>query len=135
MTIKFSSAVRNALVQSAQDARPNECCGILSGDDRHITGHIPARNVHPQPGTHFEIDPAVLVAAYRAEREGGLEEGTRIAGFYHSHPNGLARPSATDSRDAAHDGKLWAIIAGDAVTLWRDNADGFVALSYSTIDG
>lgn len=128
-------SVLDELHHQAVQSHPAECCGILTGDDARITGHIPARNVHPQSETHFEIDPAALIAAYRAEREGGLEGGARIAGFYHSHPNGVARPSATDSRDAAHDGRLWAIIAGDAVTLWRDNADGFVALSYSTIDG
>ena len=135
MAIEFSSTLLTALQREAAQAHPNECCGILIGDDARITSHIPARNVHPEPGTHFEIDPEVLIAAYRAEREGRLEGGARIAGFYHSHPNGLARPSATDSRDAAHDGRLWAIIAGDAVTLWRDTADGFVALSYSAIDG
>lgn len=129
--IRFSRTTLDAMRREAALAHPAECCGILTGEEGRITGHIPARNVHRDPLTHFEIDPATLIAAYRAEREGGA----RIAGFYHAHPNGLARPSATDRRDAAGDGRLWAIIAGDLVTLWRDDADGFVSLSYTAIDG
>ena len=86
----------------------------------------PAKNIHATPRTHFEIDPATLIAAYKAEREGG----PAILGFYHSHPNGLAEPSSTDRAMAAKDGKIWAIIAVGELTFWRDVQDGFEPLSY-----
>lgn len=97
-------------------------------------------NVAPDPLRHFEIDPAALIAAHRASRAGGLA----VLGYFHSHPNGLARPSATDARAAAGDGRIWAILAltqtapgrQDAtLTLWRDTPSGFEPLSYHDTDG
>jgi hypothetical protein len=36
---------------------------------------------------------------------------------------------------AAGDGSIWAIAAAGDVTFWRDDEDGFVALSYIADDG
>ena len=47
-------------------------------------------------------------------------------GFYHSHPDGHPRPSASDCEHAGGDGRVWAIVAGDAVRFWRDTREGFV---------
>lgn len=80
-----------------------------------------ADNVSETPETRFEVDPVALFAAMRAEQAGG----PRIAGYWHSHPSGDARPSATDAAMAAADGKLWLIVAGADVTLWRTGRDGF----------
>ena len=78
----------------------------------------------PNPANHFEIDPAALIAAHRAARAGGPQ----VLGYYHSHPNGRAEPSATDAVQASGDGRIWAIIAGGAVTWWRDAPHGFEPL-------
>ncbi|KLE33544.1 peptidase [Aurantiacibacter gangjinensis] len=110
----------------ATRAHPHECCGVLTGTANHITTAIPARNVHPQPSTHFEIDPQTLIDAHRAARGGGPQ----VLGYYHSHPAGEPRPSATDQAMAAGDGAIWAIVAGGAIGWWCDAPGGFVALSY-----
>jgi hypothetical protein len=47
----------------------------------------------------------------------------------------VAAPSATDAAMAAHDGKLWAIVAADAIRWWRDGPDGFEALSSPVQEG
>jgi proteasome lid subunit RPN8/RPN11 len=73
------------------------------------------RNVHPNPATHFEIDPAPLLAAHRAARAGGA----RVIGHYHSHPSGAPTPSLTDAACAAPDGSLWLIAASGEVRAWR----------------
>jgi desampylase len=127
MTLEVSSAVLAGMVALSADAHPRECCGILLGEGHRITAFLPAVNVHPQPATHFEIDPQALIDAHRAERQGGPQ----VAGYYHSHPNGLAEPSMADRAQAAHDGSLWAIVAAGDVTFWCDAAQGFLALSYS----
>lgn len=127
MTIEVTSAVIERLLTEAAQAHPRECCGILLGEGAAITILQPAKNVHPKPETHFEIDPQVLVDAHRAARDGGLA----IVGYYHSHPNGLAEPSSTDKKTAVSDGSIWAIIAQRNVTFWRSVEHGFVPLPYN----
>lgn len=129
MAMVVTSAVVEVLLAEARAADPHECCGLLFGDANAITALHAAANVHPSPATHFEIDPQALIDAHRAMRSGG----PRLAGYYHSHPHGHAEPSSTDRAMAAGDQMVWAIIAQDEVRLWRANADGFSALSYTPI--
>ncbi len=110
----------DAIRREAAAAAPLEACGLLFGDDDAIRSAELVRNVSPQPGTHFEIDPAALFAALRAERGGG----PRIIGYWHSHPSGDAVPSPTDAEMAVPDGKLWLIVGGGTITLWRTVAVG-----------
>ena len=124
------SAVERILAEAAA-AHPRECCGILLGEGEAITALQPARNVHPAPETHFEIDPQALIDAHRAARAGGPE----VLGYYHSHPTGPAEPSATDRALAAKDGRVWAIAAKGEVRFWRDDEWGFEPLSLRVIDG
>ena len=124
-------AVHAAILQAAAEAHPNECCGLLLGQGALVEAAVPAANVHAEPLRHFEIDPAALIAAHKAARAGGPQ----VLGYFHSHPNGLARPSATDAASASGDGRIWAIAAGGMVTLWRDGPSGFEPLSYAVKDG
>jgi len=94
-----------------------------------IEAYRPASNVHPTPETHFEIDAQALIDAYRAMRAGG----PRLVGYYHSHPQSLAEPSATDRAMAATDGMIWAIIGRDVLRLWRAGENGFSPLSYKEV--
>lgn len=107
------------------DARSDparERCGLLLGRGDTVLDLVPAANVHAEPERHFELDPAVLVAAYRAERAGGLA----VLGHYHSHPSGAAVPSAADAAAADADGRLWLIVGRGDVALWRSVAGGAV---------
>ena len=126
MTLQVSSDVLNALLAAAEQAHPRECCGILLGEGDAITAILPAANIHPAPEAHFEIDPQALINAHREAREGGPQ----VLGYYHSHPNGLARPSATDEAMSTGQSLVWAIIAADRVTFWREGDGGFTALPY-----
>ncbi len=124
MEIELTSGIAATLRAEAARAHPLECCGLLLGQGARLLELRPAANVHPAPERHFEIDPAALIAAHRAARAGGLQ----VLGYYHSHPNGLAQPSATDRAGASGDGRIWAIVAGDTVTWWRDCRHGFEVL-------
>lgn len=119
------------LAQSRASA-PLEACGLLLGADGCVTDAVPTANVAPDPSRHFEIDPAALIAAHRAARDGTSSE---VVGYFHSHPNGLARPSDTDRASANGDGRVWAIVAGGDVTWWLDATSRFEPLSYTTVDG
>jgi len=127
MAVEVTSMVLSALRQQAILASPRECCGILLGKRQRIDAILPATNIHPTPDTHFEIDPQALIDAHREARGGG----SQVLGYYHSHPDGPARPSATDRAMASGDGRIWAITGEDGgTTFWRDTPDGFVSLSY-----
>ena len=125
MAITVTSGVLATLLEEATRAHPLECCGLLLGlDDGEILAAVPTANVHPQPQRHFEIDPAALISAHRAARDGG----PAVLGYYHSHPSGRTEPSATDRASASGDGRIWAIIANLEVALWRDEPGGFEPL-------
>jgi proteasome lid subunit RPN8/RPN11 len=124
------------MIAEAARAHPAEACGLLLGErsrgQERITAITPTANVAADPARHFEIDPAALIAAHRAER---LAEGPVLLGWYHSHPSGDATPSAADQASAPRDGRLWAIVAAGTVRLWRDAAAGFEALPTGLADG
>ena len=126
MATEVSSNVIERLLSEARRAHPLECCGILLGHGEVIVQARAAANVHPDPRQHFEIDPQALIDAHRAARDGDLQ----VLGYYHSHPNGLAEPSATDRAIAAPDGSVWAIIAAERISFWRSGDAGFEALPY-----
>lgn len=122
----LSPMAHAAILQGAIATAPNEACGLLLGAGSHVHTATVTTNVHPDPATRFEIDPAALIAAHRAARQGG----PALLGYWHSHPNGRAGPSATDRAAASGDGRVWAIVARGNVTLWRDGANGFEPLPY-----
>lgn len=115
----FSSEVLGGLLRAAA-ASDVELCGLLRGRGEAAIAVEPAANVAPDPSRRFEIDPAALFATHRDARAGGAA----ILGCYHSHPSGSADPSATDAAQAAPDGRLWLIVGGGTVRLWRAVAAG-----------
>lgn len=131
MQVHVTSKALDQMRAHAAAAHPHEACGLLLGEAGRIIEARAARNVHPAPATRFEIDPQALIDAHRAARSGGLQ----VIGYYHSHPQGEAVPSATDRAAAAGDGRVWAIIAGDDVRFWKDGEQGFVALPFTSPDG
>ncbi len=92
-------------------AYPREACGILmgrrEGRELMVARIIRCGNRDPEPERRYSIDPADLIAAQKAAREGGLE----ILGFYHSHPDHSAEASETDRREAHWTGCVYLICA------------------------
>lgn len=115
MQCSISSRAIAAIRAHAAAEHPHEACGLMFGTAEAIEDVVAARNIAENPASRFEIDPAALFAALRAERAGGPP----LVGYYHSHPSGTATPSATDAAQAAPDARLWLIVAGDDATLWR----------------
>jgi len=130
MAIELTRAALERILREAACAVPEEACGLLLGRGGRIAQAKPARNVHPSPRTHFEIDPQALIDAHRAARD----RGPGVIGYYHSHPSGPAEPSATDRAMAAGDSRVWAIVGDGDVTFWRDDEGGFTTLSYTVVE-
>ena len=122
MTFRLSRQQYRQLVDWAHEAGNEECCGLILDDGAGMKLCL-APNVAAEPRAHFEIDPRLLIDAERAARAGEAV----IRGYFHSHPNGLSRPSVEDAAMAAVDGRYWLIIAGENVSAWQKRDDtGFV---------
>jgi proteasome lid subunit RPN8/RPN11 len=119
MIVRISSALLDGLIAEA-GAQTTEICGLLLGREDVIAQIRPAANVAADPARQFEIDPAVLIGAHRAARAGGFD----VLGHYHSHPSGVAEPSAADAAAAAPDGALWLVLAGGHAQLWQAGHEG-----------
>jgi len=90
----FSREVSEAMRSHAERAWPAECVGALLGADEVLLA-LPLHNVAPNPRAHFELSARDYLAAEREAEARGLT----VRGYYHSHPQGPAEPSA---EDAAH---------------------------------
>jgi proteasome lid subunit RPN8/RPN11 len=112
----------------AAETFPDECCGALIDADGTIVEAVRLPNTTGGPAARrFRIGPE----GYRLAESRARERNGSLAGFYHSHPNEPARPSAYDLEHA------WpnltyiiisvnAAIPGD-VRAWhlRDDRSGF----------
>lgn len=130
MTVTIASELVGQILGEAAASPAAEICGLLLGETDAITAALPCRNVAADPARRFEIDPAALIAAHRAARNGGPQ----VVGHYHSHPSGVAVPSARDAAEAAADGTLWLIAAGGMLRAWRAVEDGPVEGRFAPVD-
>jgi desampylase len=130
MGLRISRAVLETALAHAATDPAREACGLLlgaaEGGAERIAEARACANVAADPARRFEIDPAALFAAIRAERGGG----PRLLGHYHSHPNGSARPSPQDAAMADRPGRLWLILAGGEARFWRETPGGSVHAAF-----
>ncbi len=135
MALEISSTLVARLLNEADSEPDREVCGLLFGTSERVDAALPCSNVASDPRTAFEIDPAALIAAHKAERRGG----PAIVGCYHSHPNGAALPSPRDAAAALPDGAFWLILAAGQACLFRAVEHGaiegrFVAVPHRTVE-
>jgi len=116
-----------AIVAHATAARPEECCGLLVGRGVEILEAVAVPNSAETKRTRYELDPAAYIRARRDARRRGFD----ILGFYHSHPNSSAEPSATDLAEALYPDHLYLIVgwpdasASPDARAFRLSASGF----------
>lgn len=120
MGVTISSGLIARLVASAAASPHAEICGLLFGAPERIDAAEACCNVAADPARTFEIDPVALFAAHRRARGGGAP----VIGHYHSHPTGVAVPSARDAAQAMGDGAIWVILTGEGARAWRSVAVG-----------
>lgn len=109
--IELSRAHLAAIARAAEQAYPEECCGLLvgtlDGARRRVTRVVPSANVaEGDRRKRFEVDPRLILKLQR-ELRGRAE---RLVGHYHSHPDGPADPSATDAEMTWEPGLAWLIV-------------------------
>jgi desampylase len=129
LRIRISAAIREQLETHCLAALPEEGCGLLLGHREDPWATVaqawPAQNMRASVD-RFEIAPETVLAADRAARAAGH----LLLGAWHSHPSGLAVPSATDRAEAWPD---WVyVIVGLAdparpeLRAWRLLGEDFV---------
>jgi proteasome lid subunit RPN8/RPN11 len=129
------AAVRDDLFERARAGAagdpPVEVCGVLDGErgdpDRVRRAH-PVENVAADPRTRYELDPEATLATLAAVEDRGFD----VVGFYHSHPEGSAAPSAVDREAAAWPDRVHVIVGlggdGPELRAWRDTGEAFAEL-------
>ena len=122
-TIHIGQAHLERLIRHATRQQPSECCGLLIGKSEgagtRVERIVEARNIAKGDHTRsYQIDWSTLLTAMAELRR----QPERIVGFYHSHPDGSARPSRRDA-ESAWPNQSYLILAmqGDgcsSVTSW-----------------
>ena len=101
MTLRLRTAARDRMHAHLLAAYPEEGCGVLlgrdEGEDRLVERVVTLENRRGERRhDRYLITPEQVLEAERAGREVGLE----VAGFFHSHPDHPAVPSAFDLEQA-----------------------------------
>jgi len=81
------------MIAHALEDAPNECCGIIAGQDGRAVKLFRAHNAEASP-YRYNVDPKDLFRIHRECEENGWE----FIVIYHSHTASEAYPSATDVR-------------------------------------
>jgi proteasome lid subunit RPN8/RPN11 len=99
VTLRMRETVLSEIRRQGELAYPAECCGVLAGrpsEFKEVVRVLPVANRRTDDPHRYLISPDDLRQAGTELRRSGLE----VLGFYHSHPDHLARPSAFDTEHA-----------------------------------
>lgn len=99
MTLRLSNSVIEEIRREGEQAYPGECCGILAGrtgNVKEVLRLVPALNRRTDDPHRYLISPDDLRLIEARLRSSGQE----VLGFYHSHPDHPAAPSAFDTEQA-----------------------------------
>jgi proteasome lid subunit RPN8/RPN11 len=108
--VSLPETIAERLRNHARRNRNVEVCGLISeqaGSPRHVYA---IRNIATDPRCFYEMDPTEQIHAMKTMRE----NGESLFAIYHSHPNGLPHPSATDIEQVAYRDAVHIIITIDA---------------------
>jgi proteasome lid subunit RPN8/RPN11 len=89
--ITLEQRFADEMIAHAREEDPNECCGVLAGNDARVVRLYRVTNSERSP-YRYSMDSQEFFKAYR-EIEGN---GWEMTGFYHSHTHSPAYPSQTD---------------------------------------
>ena len=130
--MRISEELLDQVRAEAAAVAPKECCGLLLSRE---AGEIDA--IEPYPGPLFEnrfklSDEWLLRQHYRCK-----SAGTKVVGYYHSHPSTSPKPSKRDFRE--HPPGSFGLIVGKigAVELFfvGDKAEQEHSLNVDQMEG
>jgi [CysO sulfur-carrier protein]-S-L-cysteine hydrolase len=102
--MRIPTGIYEELLAHANEDAPNECCGLVGGNDGVAKTVYRARNVEASP-LRYNLDPK---DQFRIMTE--MEErGEELVAIYHSHTRSPAYPSQTDINLAAYPDTIYLI--------------------------
>ncbi|HLC28268.1 MAG TPA: M67 family metallopeptidase [Dehalococcoidia bacterium] len=93
MSLTLPHSFIHEIIAHAQEDAPNECCGIIAGEDGRAVKLFRAKNAEASP-YRYSVEPKDLFRIYRECDENGWS----FLAIYHSHTASEAYPSPTDVR-------------------------------------
>jgi [CysO sulfur-carrier protein]-S-L-cysteine hydrolase len=106
MAIRIPKAICEEMLRHAREDAPNECCGLIGGENGEAKTLYRARNAEASP-LRYNLDPQDLFRIM-TEME---ERGEELSAIYHSHTGSAAYPSQTDINLAAYPDALYLIVS------------------------
>ncbi len=107
-------AILSQVLARAQEALPEEACGLLGGLEGRVFAHYPGTNIALSP-VRYEMDPRQVVEAIQDM----LERGWDLVAVYHSHPSGPSGLSHTDLELAYYPESAYLVASPGPVGDWH----------------
>jgi len=102
MAIRIDDLNLNRIKKYSEDSYPNESCGLLIGKRfsgvKEISSIFPAENAREEEKQYHQF--LITPRTYLESEKFALKQNAEIIGFYHSHPDSEAEPSAYDKEHA-----------------------------------
>src|SRR4029453_4390511 len=96
MMLSLPQSFIDEMVAHAQEDAPNECCGIIAGQNGPAAKLFRAKNAEASP-YRYNVEPKDLFRIFRECEANGWS----FLAIYHSHTASEAYPSPTDVRLAS----------------------------------
>jgi proteasome lid subunit RPN8/RPN11 len=99
MTLRLSGALVEEIRRQGELAYPAECCGVLAGrlgEVKEVLRLVPMTNRRTDDPHRYLMMPDDLRRTTAELKRSSLE----VLGYYHSHPDHPAAPSAFDTEHA-----------------------------------
>jgi [CysO sulfur-carrier protein]-S-L-cysteine hydrolase len=106
MTFGLPQRYIDEMIAHAREDVPNECCGVLLGQDGTVSNLRRCENAEHSP-FRYSVAPRELLEIDREAREHNWE----VLSIYHSHTHTEAYPSMTDVRLAAYPDAIYILVS------------------------
>ena len=121
--LPLPQAFIDEMIAHALEDAPNECCGIIAGQDGRAVKLFRAKNAEASP-YRYNVDPQELFRIHRECDKNGWE----FLAIYHSHTASEAYPSPTDVRLAFWPESYYVLVS-------LQKPDEPAVRSYRIVDG